>query len=458
MKGKLQNQNIYFLGIGGIGMSALARYFLQNGNKVWGYDLTSSPITENLANLGAEIHYDENISAIPEKVDFVVYTPAVPTSHAEYQYFLSRQIPIYKRSKVLGMISAELPTIGVAGTHGKTTTTSFVATILRETQPLLAFIGGIAKNFDSNVVIDDAARVMVVEADEFDRSFLTLFPKLGVITSMDADHLDIYGDKSALVESFQLYANQVSECLIVHEKIASQIKHPHKLVYGLSSDCDYYADHIDLYPNAAEFELHYRSLPGKEEKHEVVKVRLSVSGTYNVLNAVAAFAVANEYCGLQNLDVEGEVLAQRLGMFKGVKRRFDYRIERKDFVYIDDYAHHPEEIRAFVTAVRNVYPEKKICGIFQPHLYTRTRDFAPQFAEVLSMLDSVILLPIYPARELPIPGITSQYLLDMIDCKQKKLLEKEEVISYLKCNQSDVLLTMGAGNIDRLVPQIEANL
>ena len=447
MNEKISGKTIYFLGIGGIGMSALARYFLQEGNTVYGYDLTPSDITASLAERGAFIHYEEDINAIPAHVDFVVYTPAVPKTHQEYIYFEDNKIPIYKRSAVLGMISSHLPTIGIAGTHGKTTTTSMVTTVLHEQHPLLAFIGGIAKNFNANVVIDDYAEMMVVEADEFDRSFLTLHPEVGVITSMDADHLDIYGAKEQLVESFQLYASQVRGTVVVNEHVADQIQHPHKVVYGLDSKCDYYADNIRQYPNTSDFMLHHGD--------EVYPVHLSVSGTYNVLNAVAAFAAVCEFCRMRNMSAEAELWTSQLAAFNGVKRRFDYRIERPDFVYIDDYAHHPEELRAFITAVRKIYAGKHICGIFQPHLYTRTRDFAPQFAEVLSMLDTVILLDIYPARELPIPGITSQYLLDMIQNDHKYLLTTEEVIPFIEQHKPDVLLTMGAGNIDRLVPTIE---
>lgn len=448
MDEKISGKTIYFLGIGGIGMSALARYFLQADNEIYGYDLTPSDITAALMKMGAKIHYEEDIKAIPEQVDFVVYTPAVPKTHQEYLYFEEKNIPIYKRSAVLGMISSHLPTIGIAGTHGKTTTTSMVTTVLHEQHPLLAFIGGIAKNFNANVVIDDHAEMMVVEADEFDRSFLTLHPEVGVITSMDADHLDIYGAKEQLVESFQLYASQVRGAVVVHEKIADQIQHSRKVVYGLDSSCDYYATDIQLCPNSADFVLHYGD--------EVYPVHLSVSGTYNVLNAVAAFAAVNEYAKGRKNQLEQELWATKLSGFNGVKRRFDYRIERPDFVYIDDYAHHPEELRAFITAVRKVYDGKHICGIFQPHLYSRTRDFAPQFAEVLSMLDTVILLDIYPARELPIPGITSQYLLDMIQNAHKYLLTTERVIPFIAQHKPDVLLTMGAGNIDRLVPRIES--
>ena len=377
----------------------------------------------------------------------MVYTPAVPKTHQEYIYFEEKKIPIYKRSKVLGMISSHLPTIGIAGTHGKTTTTSMVTTILHDSHPLLAFIGGIAKNFNANVVIDDHAEMMVVEADEFDRSFLTLHPEVGVITSMDADHLDIYGAKEQLVQSFQLYASQVKSALVVNEKIAAQLQHPHKVVYGLERSCDYYASDMQLYPNSADFVLHHGDM--------ALPVHLSVSGAYNVLNALAAFAAVNEYAKSGNDKREPELWAMRLSAFNGVKRRFDYRIERPDFVYIDDYAHHPEELRAFITAVKNIYAGKRVCGIFQPHLYSRTRDFAPQFAEVLSMLDTVVLLDIYPAREQPIPGITSQYLLDMIQGSHKYLLTTDEVLPFIGQHKPEVLLTMGAGNIDRLVPRIE---
>lgn len=447
MDEKIIDKTIYFLGIGGIGMSALARYFLQAGNHIYGYDLTPSDITAHLEELGATIHYEENVEFIPEQVDFVVYTPAVPKTHQEYVYFEKNNIPIYKRSAVLGMISSHLPTIGVAGTHGKTTTTSMITTILHDDHPLLAFIGGIAKNFNANVVIDDHAEMMVVEADEFDRSFLTLHPEVGVITSMDADHLDIYGEKEKLVESFQTFARQVRRAVVIHENIATQVQHPHKVVYGTDSNCDYYATDIQLFPNSADFNLHHGG--------EVYPVHLSVSGTYNVLNAVAAFAAVNEYAKRRKNRQEQQLWATKLSGFNGVKRRFDYRIERPDFVYVDDYAHHPEELRAFITAVKKIYVGKRVCGIFQPHLYTRTRDFAPQFAEVLSMLDTVILLDIYPARELPIPGITSQYLLDMIQNDHKYLLATEEVIPFIERHKPDVLLTMGAGNIDRLVPKIE---
>ena len=443
----MRNKTIYFLGIGGIGMSALAQYFLQRGDTVSGYDLTPSAVTDMLLCKGAYIHFEGDVTKIPEKVDFVVVTPAVPKDFVEYQYLVDKGVPMYKRSQVLGHITDELRTLAVAGTHGNTTTTSMIAHLLYPEQPLAAFIGGISKNLNDNYICSHNPDTAVVEADEFDRSFLTLHPEVGVITSMDADHLDIYGEKEKLVESFQLYASQVRGAVVVHEKIADQIQHPHKVVYGMESSCDYFATDIQLCPNTSDFVLHHGD--------EVYPVHLSVSGTYNVLNAVAAFAAVNEYAKGRHNQQEQELWAKKLAGFNGVKRRFDYRIERPDFVYIDDYAHHPEELRAFITAVGKIYAGKHICGIFQPHLYSRTRDFAPQFAEVLSILDTVILLDIYPARELPIPGITSQYLLNMIQNDHKYLLTTEEVIPFIERHKPDVLLTMGAGNIDRLVPRIE---
>lgn len=443
----LETANIYFLGIGGIGMSGLAQYFLQQGSKVYGYDLTRTAITDHLSDLGAVIHYDEDVAKIPQDVNFVIYTPAIPKNHKEYQFFIDHQTPMCKRSVALGFISSKLPTIAIAGTHGKTTTTAMTATALDESHQQLAFIGGVAKNFDANVVIEDHAELMVVEADEFDRSFLTLFPKVAVITSMDADHLDIYGKKEQLESSFQQFARQVQNYVIINEKIAEKINHHYKKTYGLSKNCDYFATDIVFKPNSSDFILNY--------DEQQIKVHLSVSGNYNVLNAMAAFASCREFCQAMTLPFDAQKMALRLSLFSGVKRRFDYRIEQPDFIYIDDYAHHPEEIRSFLTAVRKIYPDKKISGIFQPHLYTRTRDFAPQFAEVLSLLDEVILLNIYPARELPIPGIDSQFLLDQIHCDNKILLADNQVIDYLSEHKPEVLLTMGAGNIDRLVPQIE---
>ncbi|MBQ7735595.1 MAG: UDP-N-acetylmuramate--L-alanine ligase [Bacteroidales bacterium] len=437
--------SVYFLGIGGIGMSAIARYFLQCGKKVYGYDRTPSPLTDQLQQAGAVLHFDEDITAIPHDVEYVVYTPAVPKSHLEYIYFQEHNIPIHKRSEVLGKLTDGHFTIAVAGTHGKTTTTSMLAHLLDPYRSITAFIGGIAKNFDSNIVIHKDFDTAIVEADEFDRSFLTLHPAIAVITSMDADHLDVYGDRSHLIESFQLFANQVKDTLLIHEKVADLVRHPHKLVYGIGEACDYRISEVKMTPRTARFIL-------TEKNGTPHHFTIGVSGQHNVTNAAAACAI-----GLLLGLTESQIQCQMEG-FSGVKRRFDYQICRDDLVFIDDYAHHPEEIRAIVTAVKRLYADKELTVVFQPHLYTRTRDFGPQFAEVLSLADHVILLDIYPARELPIEGITSQWLLNQISSKSKVLVSKEILVPYLCENRPQVLLTVGAGDIDRLVPEIKNRL
>jgi len=436
---------IYFLGIGGIGMSALARFFLLQGKQVYGYDLTETDITQQLITEGAQIHFEEDINKIPKNVDVVVYTPAIPKDHQEYQYFIEHQILILKRSEILGMICSNYPTIAVAGTHGKTTTTAMVTQMLCEAEkqknnltvlhsyvlPVLSFIGGIAKNFDSNFVYNSGFDTVIVEADEYDRSFLTLHPQVAVITSLDADHLDVYGDRNCLVESFQMFANQIQPTgtLVIYDEIAGQIEHPNKITYGFSEKANYKVSDIQNFP-----------IPGK----------------HNILNAFAAFAACSEYLFWKNNGVfDSQLLKNSLSRFTGVKRRFDVCVQRDDFVYIDDYAHHPEAISAFLDAVKNCYPEKKITGVFQPHLYSRTRDFAQEFADSLEVLDEIILLDIYPAREKPIEGITSNYLLSLIKNENKKLLKKEELVAYLQMNRPEVLLTMGAGDIDRFVKKLE---
>ena len=322
-----------------------------------------------------------------------------------------------------------------------------LAQLLAPYRHLLAFIGGVAKNFDSNVILTPDYDTVVAEADEFDRSFLTLFPTLAIITSLDADHLDIYGDRQHLVESFQLFADQTDRDghLLIHEKVADQISHPHKLIYGTGAHCDFRIADIVLGDCQAHFTLH---TPDGQQ----LPVTIGVSGTHNVLNAAAAVA-AGHLIGLTPAQIQ-----ERMTAFCGVKRRFDYRIRRDDLIYIDDYAHHPEEIRAILNAVKKLYADKELTVIFQPHLYTRTRDFGSQFAEVLALADRVILLDIYPAREKPIPGITSQWLLDMIPCVRKVLIAKEEVVPYLQQNRPQVLLTVGAGDIDRLVKPIEEGI
>lgn len=443
----MRNKNIYFLGIGGIGMSALAQYFLQRGYDVYGYDLTPSPVTEMLQRKGAKIHFEGDIAQIPAELDRVVVTPAIPKDFVEYQYFVEKNIPMYKRSQVLGHITDELRTLAVAGTHGKTTTTSMIAHLLYPEQPLAAFIGGIAKNLNDNYVCSPSPDTAVVEADEFDRSFLTLHPEVAVITSMDADHLDIYRDVEDLRDAFRQFASQTRKAVIVEEAVAQYITHPGKRVYGTETTSDYYAYEIDYQQDYTYFSLHTPYM-------EITELALPAHGRYNVLNATAAMAAVLE--AFPEMPVDR--IKQKIKTFAGVKRRFDYIVRRPDFVFIDDYAHHPNEMRSFITAVRKIYPDREICGIFQPHLYTRTRDFADEFASALDLLDRTILLPIYPAREKPIEGITSEYLLGKMHNNNALVLSKEELIPHLQSHRPEILLTIGAGDIDRLVPLISTQL
>lgn len=450
----MKNSRIFFLGIGGIGMSAIAQYFLAEGCEVFGYDLTPSPITEMLTRKGAVIHFEDRCENIPSDIDFAVYTPAVPRTNREFQYFLQHDIPLYKRSQVLGQLTEKMPAVAVAGTHGKTTTTSLVCHLLAPEVSIAGFIGGIAKNFDDNLVLGNHPVMAVAEADEFDRSFLTLHPTTAIITSMDADHLDIYGTHENLMAAFQQFASQAHHNLIIEESVAAHIEHPHKLVYGLHPEADYYAFNIVQAPNRVTFDV--RTPDGLLEG-----LQLRANGLYNVLNVTAAIAALHEEARTNDIlrtTFTETILRNKLSTFGGVKRRFDYIIDRDDFIYIDDYAHHPEEMNSFITAVRKIYPDKHVAGIFQPHLYSRTRDFAQQFADVLSQLDEVILLPIYPAREQPIPGITSEYLLSLIDNPNKRVLQKDELLSYLQQHKPEILLTIGAGDIDRFVPKFAANL
>ena len=448
---------VYFLGIGGIGMSALARFFLLQGKQVHGYDLTPTELTSQLISEGAHIHFDEDLRRIPPQVDVAIFTPAIPKKHKEYLYFIENEIPLLKRSEILGIICAEYPTIAVAGTHGKTTTTAMITQMMVKRDSLykiLSFIGGISKNINTNFFCDPNFNTIIAEADEFDRSFLTLYPQVAIITSIDADHLDIYGDHDHLKASFQLFANQIQPTgtLVVFDEIADKIEHPNKVCYGFSENADYRISEIQYY--ATKTVLHLTSLFSN-----LTPLTINLPGKHNALNAVAAFAASLEFLFWKNNgSVNSHIiktLEKQLADFSGVKRRFDIRIQRDDFVYIDDYAHHPEEIRAFLDAVKKSYPTKKITGIFQPHLYSRTRDFALEFAEALEVLDEIILLDIYPAREMPIEGITSNYLLSLIKNTNKKLFDREKLVPYLQEHKPEVLLTMGAGDIDRLVGVLE---
>lgn len=455
----------YFLGIGGIGMSAIARFFKQSGHKVCGYDRTPSPLTKRLEEEGISIHYDDNPAMIPDDVDMVIYTPAVPRDTKVFQHVVEKGYPIEKRSQMLGELTRGRKCIAVAGTHGKTTTSAMIAHMLHES-PIgcSAFLGGISKNFDSNLLVDNKSEYVVVEADEYDRSFLQLHPFYSVITATDPDHLDIYGTHEKLIEAFQQYANQTSpdgalfvkEGLVEHhhdhDHDEEEDDHEHHLEIGQeiksysysarSIEPDYYAINVRNYNGNIYFDL-------RTPEKVLFDLELCNSCLYNVENAVAASAVVLQ-CGLDEYQ-----LRHGLKSFKGIKRRFDVRVKTKDFVYIDDYAHHPKEISATIESVKYLYPNKRIVGIFQPHLYTRTRDLADDFAEALKPLDEIILMPIYPAREKPIPGVSSGMILRKIESMSKYLSSADQIPDLAEALCPDVLLTMGAGDIDRLVPILE---
>jgi UDP-N-acetylmuramate--alanine ligase len=436
--------SVYFIGIGGIGMSALARYFLANGKQVGGYDKTSTEITKALKNLGVAIHFSDDISKIDSKYlnlesTLVVYTPAIPNDHSELNYFKNNNFKVLKRSVVLGEITKQTTCLAVAGTHGKTTTTSILGHLLKECNvPVTAFLGGISENYNSNLILN-GAEVTVVEADEFDRSFLTLSPDLACITSMDADHLDIYGNAAELEKTFKDF----SECIKPNGKLFIKNGLPLEgITYGIEDDSDYSAQNVKIENGSYVFDV--KTLNGL---HKGFKFNLP--GRHNLSNAIIALAMAVEYGCPQNQ------LAKGLASYKGVKRRFTYQIKTDDFVFIDDYAHHPEEINAVHQAVREMYPDQKVLVIFQPHLFTRTRDFVDGFAESLSKFDELLILDIYPARELPIEGVTSKWILNKIDNPNKKWVQKSELISEIKKSKAKIVLTLGAGDIGEEVKHIK---
>lgn len=428
-------------------MSALARYFKFIGKNVGGYDKTESPLTTELAGIDIAIHYEDNLALVPKnfmdsKSTLVVYTPAVPKDHSEYAYFLTNGFEIKKRSEVLGLITKDTFCFAVAGTHGKTTTSCILAHLLKETgTPLTAFLGGISENFNSNFLLE-GTEYSVVEADEFDRSFLRLSPNVACITSMDADHLDIYGDSEALKKSFADFAMKLKPNgkLFVHKGLPI-----HGITYGIEDGSDFSITNINIREGVYEFDI-------QTPKAVLKNVRFNKPGRHNLLNALAAFSMALE------TGTPAQQLANALLTFKGVQRRFSYQVNNGDFVFIDDYAHHPSEIDAVHQAVGEMHPGKKVLTIFQPHLFSRTRDFADDFASSLSKFDSVILLDIYPARESPLEGIDSQWLLGKIDNPNKKLLNKSDLTAEIKKQAPDILVTMGAGDIGLEVPKIKKEL
>ncbi|NRB84174.1 MAG: UDP-N-acetylmuramate--L-alanine ligase [Winogradskyella sp.] len=435
---------VYFIGIGGIGMSALARYFVANGKSVSGYDKTPSDITKALQDLGVYIHFNDDIINIDPKFlnkddTLVVYTPAIPKSHSELHYFKTNGFNVHKRSVVLGEITKQTKCLAVAGTHGKTTTTSILGHLLQVCgAPVTAFLGGISENYNSNVILN-GTDVTVVEADEFDRSFLTLSPDLACITSMDADHLDIYVDASELIKSFKDFA----ECIKPNGKLFIKNGLPLAgITYGIEDDSDYSANNVKIENGCYVFDFKTPNGLSRDFK-------FNLPGRHNLSNAIIALAMADDFGCPHNQ------LAKALASYKGVKRRFTYQIKTDDFVFIDDYAHHPEEINAVHQAVREMYPEKKVLAIFQPHLFSRTRDFADEFAESLSQFDELLLLDIYPARELPIEGVTSSWLLDKVKSEHKKLASKSNLIDDIKKSRAQIILTIGAGDIGEEVKYIK---
>ena len=434
--------HIYFIGIGGIGMSAIARYYNAKGFKVSGYDKTPSPLTHALESEGIEVHYEDNTDFVPKDVEntLVVYTPAIPKDMGELVYVQENGYRVIKRSRMLGEIARGQRCMAVAGTHGKTTTSTLVSHLFTSSgEGCSAFLGGISKNYDTNLLIH-ANDVVVAEADEFDRSFLQLFPEIAVITSMDADHLDIYGDEEHIREAFKAFASQVSGTVIKKYGLDISAADTTAVIKTYSfgnQDADFYSEALE----DGRFNIHY---PGGVIEDCV----LGIPGWVNIENATGAAAIALTY------GIAPEKIKEALASFSGVKRRFDIQVKDAGKVYIDDYAHHPEEISAALSSIRNSYPSMKLTAVFQPHLYTRTRDFAPEFAQALSKADKLILLDIYPAREEPIPGVSSEIIFKDVTCAEKVLIRRSELMDYLAQEKLELVVTLGAGDIDRFVPEI----
>lgn len=440
--------SIYFIGIGGIGMSALARYFNHRGVKVAGYDRTATPLTDALIAEGMDIRFEENIERLPKEVDLVVYTPAIPSKHTELQWFEDNDYPLYKRSQVLGIISEGMKTVAIAGTHGKTTTSTLTThMLLSGGVDCNAFLGGVARNFASNYVAGDSPWV-VIEADEYDRSFLTLHPDLAVVLSMDADHLDIYGTEEEMLETgFKAFAKQMKPGgkLWVRAGLENHFNDILEVeTFGIEKG-QYQAQNIRV--EDGYFVFDYQS-----PQHKIEDLRHPHPGRHNVENALAAITVALE------LGATDEQIRTGLLTFKGIGRRFEFIVRTPNLVYIDDYAHHPTELEAAIGAARELYPGKQLTGVFQPHLFSRTRDFVEGFAAALDQLDNIFLLDIYPAREEPIEGVSSKIIFDHMKNPQRKMLHKNELIDQLSDAPIEVLLTLGAGDIATLVQPIEALL
>ena len=441
-----QIQNVFFIGIGGIGMSALARYFKSIGKNVSGYDKTATELTKELQDLGIQIHFNDRIDLIPTSYSaantLVIITPAVPKEHLQWNYFLHHTYEVKKRAEVLGIITKDTFCFAVAGTHGKTTTSSILGHILFQSGvDVTAFVGGIVENYNSNLIGNGKA-VTVVEADEFDRSFLHLHPNIACITSMDADHLDIYGDSAAIEATFVEFAQKITDKsqLFIAKDLPLQ-----GVTCAVNQDAIFSAHNIRIEENQYVFDV-------KTPTETILNIQFCLPGKHNLMNALMALAMAKTF-GLPNEDI-----ASALHSFQGIKRRFSYQIKTESLVYIDDYAHHPTEINAVHQAVRELYPNQKVLAIFQPHLFSRTQDFADDFAKSLALFDEIIVLDIYPARELPIAGINAQWLADKINNSHKKCVSKETVLPAILTSDATVIVTIGAGDIGELVPEIKKAL
>lgn len=441
----------YFIGIGGIGMSALARYFLSKGWNVGGYDKTPSKLTETLGKEGAIVHFEDLGEAIPKEFlskenTLVIFTPAIPKAMKELVFLQENDYSVFKRSEVLGMITRDSQALCVAGTHGKTTTSSLLAHILNESKfKCSAFLGGISTNFNSNFIGSTESELTVIEADEFDRSFLKLNPFASIVTTTDADHLDIYNDDASFQQSFQDYADLIdSKGYLIHQSNV-KLNHSNSISYGMNCDADY-KGYNERFQNG-EYLIDIDS-PDFQWKNVV----LGLPGTHNAENALGCVAL------LIQIGMQEDEIRKGLASFLGVKRRFEYQIRTSELVFIDDYAHHPTEIEALINAVKTLYPAKRITGVFQPHLFSRTRDFFNGFVAQLSRLDEVVLLPIYPAREEPIEGITSDALLSEITSRNKRLLPAADVVDFLASCENEIVLTIGAGDIDRIIEPLKIKL
>ncbi len=438
----------YFIGVGGIGMSSLARYFIQKGWKVGGYDKTRTKLTDKLQEEGIEIHFEDLGPELPiqfkdRETTMVIYTPAVQQNMGELHFLMHNDFTVMKRAEVLGMITRDSKSLAVAGTHGKTTTSSMLAHILNESSmKCSAFLGGISTNFNSNFIGSKDSNLTVVEADEFDRSFLQLKPFASIVTTTDADHLDIYQDDSKFQEGFQAYAALIDQKGFLVQHVNVQLQHPNTISYGMFTNADFSGEN-GLFEQG-EFSIDVNTPQGKWER-----VVLGLPGTHNAENALACIAL------LVNLGLTEAEIRHGLKTFLGVKRRFEFHVRNEDCVYIDDYAHHPTEIKALIDSVELLYPHAKITAVFQPHLFSRTRDFFDGFAEQLSRVDEIILLPIYPAREEPIEGITSDALCAKISAEKKSVLSPSDAISYVANTKNKVVLTIGAGDIDCIVEPLK---